>query len=169
MRLPESLNGLVYGRPDGTRFKLGPEALGALAGARQSRPRDVERGGVLLGRYLREDQHVVVDEVTLPSASDQGTRTTFRRTPGPHQRVIEARWVASAGTCVYLGEWHTHPEPTPHPSAVDLDDWRRHLRVDRYDAEGLFFAIVGTREICVWEGRRSSPRFSKLPLIGTLP
>ncbi len=168
MQPREPISGMVFLRADGTQFKLGPEALGALTQARQRRAHDSERGGVLLGRHLRDEQHVIVDEVTLPKRFDLATRTTFRRAQAPHQRVIDERWEGSAGTCVYLGEWHTHPESTPRPSSIDVDDWRRRLRTDTYDASGLFFIIVGTRDLCVWEGRKDSFQFAPLPLIGTL-
>ena len=81
-------------------------------------------------------------------------RLAFHRSQAPHQRVIDARWRVSRGTCQYLGEWHTHPESSPAPSRVDLDDWYRRLRVDRFEGDSLLFIIVGTHEVCVWEGNR---------------
>jgi integrative and conjugative element protein (TIGR02256 family) len=112
-----------------------------------------EAGGVLLGRHLRDGNAIVVDAVTVPMDGDRRTRTRFHRAQRRHQAAIDAAWAASEGTCTYLGEWHTHPEPVPTPSLVDWADWRRRLRQDRY-TELLFFVIVGTAAVRVWEGRR---------------
>jgi integrative and conjugative element protein (TIGR02256 family) len=84
---------------------------------------------------------------------DQRARTRFHRAKRRHQAAIDAAWAASEGTCTYLGEWHTHPEPIPTPSAVDWTDWRRRLLRDRY-TEPLFFIIIGTIAIRAWEGHR---------------
>ncbi len=65
------------------------------------------------------------------------------------------RWAASHGTQTYLGLWHTHPESDPTPSTTDLRDWRQACRKDRYFGERLFFLIVGTSTIGVWQGDRN--------------
>jgi integrative and conjugative element protein (TIGR02256 family) len=130
---------------------------------RQSRRRDPESGGVLLGRHLHEDGHVVVDAVTTPMRGDRATRHSFHRSHAPHQRAIDEAWERSKGSCVYLGEWHTHPEPDPHPSTIDLDDWRRRLREDDVEAPYLFFVIVGQTRISAWEGSRPSDEILSLP------
>src|SRR5215510_5960297 len=80
-------------------------------------------------------------------------RTRFHRAQRRHQAAIDAAWATSEGTCTYLGEWHTHPEPIPTPSPVDWADWRRRLLHDHY-TEPLFFIIVGTTATRAWEGRR---------------
>jgi hypothetical protein len=64
---------------------------------------------------------------------------------------VNRAWAESRGTCVYLGDWHSHPEPVPHPSYVDEADWRRIVRTAKYGQPFLFFVIVGTDEIGVWE------------------
>jgi len=121
---------------------------------RQTEPHMTEAGGVLLGRHLRDGSAIIVDAITTPLPGDIRSRTTFFRHQKRHQAVIDEAWLSSDGTCTYLGEWHTHPEPIPTPSMVDWADWRRRLRIDQY-SEPIFFVIVGTQQVAVWEGRRS--------------
>ncbi|NMO18772.1 hypothetical protein HPC49_14015 [Pyxidicoccus fallax] len=151
---------------DGTRVKLDPAALSQMLAFRQTRTCHPEAGGVLLGRYIVGCRDVVVDEVTIPMAGDWRLPFFFRRSHSRHQQVIDARWAASRGTCQYLGEWHTHPEPIPGPSSTDIADWRRRLRTDRFDGDSLLFIIVGIREVRVWEGSRGDRAFTLLQPAG---
>jgi integrative and conjugative element protein (TIGR02256 family) len=153
---------LRFQRPDGTVLLINAVALGIMRGFRQTRRRDAEAGGILLGRHLLGVPHVVVDEVTMPSKDDARRFTFFRRSHATHQQIIDARWAASGGTCQYLGEWHTHPEPVPHASSVDMADWRRRLREDVFDGDSLLFVIVGTDAIRVWEGARANKLLTPL-------
>jgi integrative and conjugative element protein (TIGR02256 family) len=68
--------------------------------------------------------------------------------------MIDQAWHISSGTCTYLGEWHTHPEPIPTPSVVDRSDWRRRLMTDQ-TTKPLFFVIVGMEQTRVWQGTGS--------------
>lgn len=147
---------LLFRRTCGGMVKVAPEALQQLVLFRQLEPASREAGGVLLGRRILGFQDVVIDEVTSPAPEDRRTRLGFHRSQGYHQNVIDARWRNSQGTCLYLGEWHTHPETCPIPSPVDLSDWRRRLQVDQFTGNSLLFIIVGTVWVNAWEGLRHS-------------
>lgn len=151
-----------FRRPDGTVLLIDAVPLAMMLAFRQTKRRDREAGGVLLGRHLLGVPHIVVDEVTTPTKRDCRFLTFFKRSRAPHQRVIDERWASSSGTCQYLGEWHTHPEPVPHASSVDMTDWRRRLRNDIFDSTALLFVIVGTNAIRVWEGERSTETLTLL-------
>lgn len=140
----------------GKRLKIDSAALARVAVYKQFAPHHHEAGGVLLGRHLLDSSDIVVDEITEPMSGDTRSRFQFRRGQKSHQRRIDDAWLASGGTCVYLGEWHTHPEPDPTPSSTDLKDWRRRLRADVFDGDELYFLIVGTHVIRAWEGTRTS-------------
>lgn len=143
-----------FRRADGSVLLIDAEPLATMLGYRQTTRRDPEAGGVVLGRYLRDAPHVVVDEVTVPMKGDRRWLTVFHRGRAEHQKIIDERWRASGGTCQYLGEWHTHPESVPHASQVDECDWRRRLRNDTFDSDSLFFIIVGMDAVRAWEGTR---------------
>ncbi len=119
----------------------------------------------MLGRYIIDSQDVVIDMISFPMPGDKATRTTFFRKKKAHQQIIDREWEASNHTCTYLGEWHTHPEPYPSPSSIDDTNWKRKLRDDIVDSDSLFFLIVGTSEMRMWEGHRRSRTISLLKLL----
>lgn len=144
----------LFARGAPSMLLIGEQAVASILYYRQCGPNDAEAGGVLLGRLLVAGPHAVVDEVTTPLTGDRRSRFAFWRSRRPHQEVVTRRWFESAGTCLYLGEWHTHPEAMPHPSTTDERDWRRRLTRDTFDVETLFFVIVGTVGLRAWEGHR---------------
>ncbi len=148
---------MIFMRQNRAVIKVDPYALKRMRGHAQHREEDLEAGGVLLGRHLRDVVDVVVDDVTEPLEGDAQGRTFFKRLEG-HQSLVDAAWRRSKGTCVYLGEWHTHPEDTPNPSRIDRVDWLRRLREDVVDAESLFFVIVGRVDVRAWEGVRGQTK-----------
>ena len=153
---------LVFRRQRGA-LSFGPDALATLERFRQYRSSDAEAGGVLLGRRILDSDDVVIDIATAPNELDRRSRYSFNRVAEPAQVAVNRAWAESRGTCVYLGDWHSHPEPAPHPSYVDEDDWRKIMRSAKYGQPFLFFVIVGTEEIAVWEyplGARSPKRLA---------
>lgn len=142
MRFIHTRNGVI---------QFGTEAIAVLHGFRQLAPEACEAGGLLLGRYLRGGHNIVVDGVTEPLPEDTRTRATFQRSTA-HNALIERAWRESGGTVNCVGCWHTHPEPWPTPSQIDMDDWLRMLREDVLADEACFFVIVGTERTRVWVG-----------------
>ena len=121
----------------------------------QHDPGASEAGGIMLGRIIADSDDIIVDEITTPSSSDRRTRFAFFRSVSAAQHAVFNAWRSSKGTRIYLGEWHSHPEPDPNPSRHDIENWRAIVRETRYEQHSLFFAIVGTRSIVVWELARS--------------
>jgi integrative and conjugative element protein (TIGR02256 family) len=121
-----------------------------------------EAGGILLGRIIKGTGHVVVDAAVPPGRQDRRGRSWFRRVKAPSQAIVNASWSASAGTSVYLGEWHTHPQDEPHPSCVDLRDQKRVLKLTKCEQPNLLFVIVGRRKVGVWEGSRSTLEITQI-------
>lgn len=119
---------------------------------RQWDVRASEAGGVLLG--VRRPAGVEVSGATEPFATDRRTRSSFVRGSGGHQEAATHLWATSCETVDYLGEWHTHPESDPQPSAIDLAEWDAIWRA-RGRIAALVFAIVGLQGavlVCVRSG-----------------
>jgi integrative and conjugative element protein (TIGR02256 family) len=155
---------IYFCRPAGGVVKIDVEALRPMRDYAQLTDDALEGGGVLIGRHLIDSNDVVVDKVTVPMRGDRRSRTSFHRARKLHQQVLDREWARSDHTSVYLGEWHTHPERTPSPSGIDMDDWRRRLRHDSVEEPFLVFFIVGQRDIRGWEGSGSSFGISPLRL-----
>lgn len=151
MRFRHSRNGV---------FAIGPTALTTFVSFVQHAPDALEAGGVLLGRYLRDGRDIIVNRVSVPKPEDVRTRFGFTRTS--HQDEVDEAWTTSGGTCCYLGDWHTHAEPFPSPSPLDLANWHRMLREEILDDEACFFVIVGQLELRVWEGNRAARTIDRL-------
>lgn len=134
---------LIYANPfqHGALVLVDPLVLDGVLGQRQQGPTDPEAGGILLG--MRRGEHIHVTQLTSPGPEDRRTRTAFHRARRSHQELALRQWRESGGVMDYLGEWHTHPEIGPSPSATDLREWRTLLR--SYDA-ALVFLIAGTQE-----------------------
>jgi integrative and conjugative element protein (TIGR02256 family) len=155
--------GALFRRQGGAVLKIEAVALARMLEFQQREAHHEEAGGVLLGRHLRGCRDMVVDEVTSPMPGDARMRLAFHRSKTPHQEVMDERWRTSEGTCLYLGEWHTHPEASPLPSRIDTQDWLRRLETDQFHGASLFFLIVGIDAIRAWEGCRLRRRITWLP------
>jgi len=113
---------------------------------RQINRNSLEAGGILLG--YRRDPHFEVVRVTEPGPTDIRSRTFFDRRDESHQRQAIETWRTSGCFIDYVGEWHTHPEPLPTPSSVDIAQWRS--LESRTILDPMLELIIGTTE--VWAG-----------------
>jgi len=147
-------DGLRFALPFGGRAKINGNVVAIIDRYRQRGPADTEAGGSLLGRMMRDSLDVVVDEVIEPGPLDVRTRYGFHLCDLAHQQAaLDAAWKRSAGTCCFLGDWHTHAEPDPTPSSVDLANWHRLLRtMATGESTRLLFVIVGTERVRAWQG-----------------
>ena len=141
---------LVFLRNGDGLLGISPSAMTSMSNYEQDRSATPEAGGVLLGRRLLDCTEVAVDAVTHPQPTDSRSRYQFFRRRSGHQEAVDDAWAESGGSSVYLGEWHTHPEPSPSASGVDLAAWTERT-ASQPTGEALFFVIVGTDEIAVWE------------------
>lgn len=147
---------------NGARVKIGPQSLAVFNQYIQDHPHKSEAGGVLLGRFIISSNDVIIDRITIPMRGDKQSRFSFFRSAERHQQQITNSWLLSSGTCNYLGEWHTHPESDPHPSNLDIANWKQKLKNDVFDSAFLLFLIVGTERINLWKGKRSNISLEKL-------
>jgi len=86
-----------------------------------------------------------------PSSKSKAGRFWLRRDRGDAQKFIEAAFTESAGALNYVGEWHTHPEPTPSPSCKDVKMMSDILKNSQIETSFVFGLILGTTgSMCFW-------------------
>ena len=139
-------------------FKIDQTALQKMEMYRQVDRKDVESGGLLLGRFIKGSKNVIVDDVTEPQRKDIQSRVRFYRCDHGHQELLNRVWKNSGGITNYLGEWHTHPERYPDYSSQDYKNWKAILERRQHPSFYLYFVIVGIKQTCVWEGHWSRVR-----------
>jgi integrative and conjugative element protein (TIGR02256 family) len=153
---------LNFNITNGGRIKLSNPVIETLAKYQQIHKNSNESGGILLGRFIKESKDIVIDKITTPLKGDKQTRFSFKRLSPLHQEVINEEWTKSRGTINYLGEWHTHPENYPRPSFIDIQDWKRKMKIDTFSSRYLYFIIQGIVELNIWEGDRRTLEIKKL-------
>lgn len=156
---------LIFRKSDGGRIKLDRFPLKKIYKHIQKNQDMYEAGGVLLGRYIIDSNDIVIDDITTPMKNDIRHRFYFLKRKREHQKIVTKRWYETKGTCNYLGEWHTHPEAVPNHSIVDLNEWKRLLKITKFDGTYLYFIIAGMEQLKIWEGNRYSLEFTLLEQI----
>lgn len=127
------------------RILLTGRALSTMRRFVQSASDSTEAGGLLLG-YLTEQNHLlVINQVTVPGPGDVRERLGFERLDPLHNARVRQAWERTRGGVACWGTWHTHAEPTPRPSPLDLESWREDTM-----ANCGFHLIVGTNTVGVW-------------------
>ncbi|WP_339284019.1 Mov34/MPN/PAD-1 family protein [Oceanobacillus sp. FSL K6-3682] len=139
----------LYYLPCGKTLLIKKNVLHKMNNYRQINRKDLEAGGILIGRILIENENYVIDDVTIPTQYDKRTRNRFKRNPKGHQEYYDDLFRETDGRCFYLGEWHTHPERLPRPSFIDKRNWKR-INELKFETEDLFFIILGTTDLKVW-------------------
>lgn len=106
---------------------------------RQTRSTMKEAGGQLFARFSFGVVHI--ERATGPSLLDRRTRYSFAPSNWNAARVIRAMHKRGLH---YVGDWHTHPEPVPTPSADDRDAIRAAYDESVHHLSGFLMVIAGT-------------------------
>jgi integrative and conjugative element protein (TIGR02256 family) len=105
---------------------------------RQRRTTAKEAGGQLFARFTEDA--IVVEVATGPYRRDQRSRCLFTPDRRQEQRDIDGHFKK----CLhFLGNWHTHPEAVPSPSAVDLKNTRQRFVESDHALMAFVIVIVG--------------------------
>lgn len=144
--------------PGGNYLVISNKALNKMYQLRQVQPHQHEAGGLLIGSMHSNDggtvnpyhpPHIYIHDVTTPLPLDKSGRTTFLRCDPGHLEKVE-----NCKNSFYLGEWHTHPESTPSPSTIDLNEAQSKLK----GKVGLLI-IIGIEKnwLAYWDGNKTYP------------
>lgn len=121
------------------------EALAILERFTQNKPALPEAGGIILGKII--DGQVNITKLSVPTPLDKCSRFNFERHKHSAQIILEYEFYNSNGQTIYLGEWHTHPEPFPSPSGTDLKMIESQFRNNQLKTDFLILMIKGTKGI----------------------
>jgi integrative and conjugative element protein (TIGR02256 family) len=118
---------------------LSDHVLEQFDSSRQRKPGLAEAGGQLFASLA--DGHIRIEKATGPRNSDKRGRTHFQPDRRAEQKEITTM---HASGLHYVGDWHTHPEPVPTPSATDLRSMRECVSKSRHELNAFIMIIVGT-------------------------
>jgi integrative and conjugative element protein (TIGR02256 family) len=120
---------------------LSEVVLGTFRRHRQVRWNQTEAGGQLFACISRLS--IVIEEATGPRRTDRRTRTSYVPDRVAEQREIDSR---HSNGLHYVGDWHTHPEPYPVASGVDIASISESVRKSKHALNGFVLLIVGQAE-----------------------
>lgn len=130
-------------------FRLGPYVLvlhtqpqGILKKFSQFNRKDPEAGGILLGKIINDEIHIL--KLSVPTSLDRASRTNFERSKVGAQIILDYEFYNSNGQMTYLGEWHTHPERFPTPSYTDLNMLKDQFKNNILHTDFILLIIKGT-------------------------
>ena len=113
-------------------------AVATMLSFRQIKGRDKEAGGQLFAHFDHGD--VVIVEATTPTLLDRRSRYNFNPNRLLQRREIRKKHAAGLH---FVGDWHTHPEPTATPSDDDLTSMQDCFRRSRHDLTAFILIILG--------------------------
>ena len=142
----------------GRRVTVCDEVAAVWHGHRQTAASAAESFGVLMGTTSSDRRDIWIEAVTTPMPDDRRSRFSFALCDPGHQRAVCQKFICAGGRAIYLGTWHTHPEPVPAPSDIDRNDWVACLRANL--RRPLAFVLVGIEEVRVFV--RTRGRFMPL-------
>lgn len=95
-----------------------------------------------------------ISKVSPPCVA-QNSRCGCERDAKVANAFISQNFEQSGHTRIYIGEWHTHPEPNPKPSETDRHSIVKAFSTSDISVPFLIMAIVGTCSIyfSVYDGK----------------
>ena len=99
-----------------------------------------EAGGQLFAR-LEAERIVCIARATGPRRVDRRGRSFFSLNRWAARRETRRLFKHSWH---FVGDWHTHPEPRPRPSAADIRSIQEMFVKSRHSLESLVLVVVGT-------------------------
>lgn len=126
---------------DGPSVILTKSVIETITRYRQLSKKDKEAGGQLFAVFEGFDSIVV--EATEPKKFDKRSRYGF--VPSRFIQKIEIKSRHKDGKH-FVGDWHSHPEPIPTPSDLDLNSMADCFRKSHHELLCFLMIITGTAE-----------------------
>lgn len=130
--------GIVIFKTPSHTIVFSKDALETFAKFRQRRCWHREAGGQLFARVTGKSW--LIETVTGPRVSDLRSRFLFKPNRREEQAEINRYFESQLH---FVGDWHTHPEDEPKPSADDTRSIANIVRESTYQINGLLLCIVG--------------------------
>lgn len=126
---------------------LHSQSLQILEKFTQYKQKNPEAGGIILGKII--DKQINILKLSVPTQLDKSSRTNFERNKITAQIILDYEFLNSSGQIIYLGEWHTHPEPYPSPSGTDIKMLKNQFSNNQLNTDFLILIIKGTKGIYI--------------------
>ena len=120
------------------RIVFHPDVLNHFMNYRQLTATAREAGGQLFAVIANGRIEVVA--ATGPYPVDKRGRFSF--SPSRFKERLDIFCMYRRGLH-YVGDWHTHPEPKPTPSSIDVANIREIFAKSRHHYSGILLVIVG--------------------------
>lgn len=106
------------------------------------RSAELETGGILVGRYTKDELTALVTEALSPPKDSARGRSWFHRGVAGLRALLAKRWESELRS-YYVGEWHYHPASIVEPSGDDLTQMHGINADPRYGCREPIMVIVG--------------------------
>lgn len=126
--------------PKGPAIVLPDLVLATFDQFRQRSPRDKEAGGQLFARFDGAD--TVIVEATKPTWLDHRHHQSFEPNRWLQQREIRKQRTRGFH---FVGDWHSHPEPVPRPSFLDIQSMKECFLHSQHELKNFVLIVVGYR------------------------
>lgn len=133
------------------KIKIDSNVVSLMSSYRQLNRKDLEAGGILIGRENKETGNIIVEHVTEPYDKDKRERYFFYRKDKRHIEIFNTLYQENKSIYAYIGEWHTHPEDYPTYSCIDIKNWEKICKINSDKTKVYYHIIVGNKDIRVWE------------------
>ncbi|WP_420418342.1 Mov34/MPN/PAD-1 family protein [Pacificispira sp.] len=123
-----------------------PDVLRHFSRNRQFSSPSKEAGGQLFAKFVGSSIRIVV--ATGPYPSDKRTRVSFAPNRALENKEIRSMFKRGLH---YIGDWHTHPEKRPKPSAIDVASMRDCFQKSTHRLNFFVLSIVGNEQarLCI--------------------
>ena len=106
-----------------------------------------EFGGFLIGYYSENHKHLHITDTILPKNYRASKYSFERSTQGIENELTE--FYTGNPRKIYIGEWHTHPDSSPIPSATDISAINTIINNKEASIDNPVLLIIGYSKITV--------------------